>query len=86
MLGATWYYGIYFAGYKIISVAPKRLLKTQISEKEGTLFPPKKIFRPIFSRIVEYEKAWGTIYRSPQVSMTDIAQVLRSFLQNLRGR
>ena len=63
-----------------------RLLKTQIFEKGKTIFPPKKLIRPFFSRIGEYEKAPGTNYRGPQCIMTGIAQVKRSFLQDLRSR
>ena len=40
----------------------------------------------MFSRIVEYKKAQGTIYRGPQGLSAGIAQYIRSFLQDLRGR
>ena len=48
------------------SETPKRFLKTQYFEKEKTNFPPKNLFRPIFSRFGEYEKAQLTIYRALQ--------------------
>ena len=41
LLGSTRYYGIRCASYKIISVTPNRLLKTQIFEKK-VIFPVKK--------------------------------------------
>ena len=47
LLGSTRYYDIQCASYKIISVTPNRLLKTQIFEKKA-IFPAKKIFRPFF--------------------------------------
>ena len=66
LLGSARYHGNHCVSFKISSVTPKRLLKTQIFEKEKTNFPPKKLFRPIFFRIVEYEKAQLTIYRALQ--------------------
>ena len=57
----------------MISVTLKRLLKTQIFEKKA-IFPPKKLFRPIFSRIIEYEKPQGKKYGGPQAIMTVILQ------------
>ena len=48
--------------YKIISVTPTRLLKTQIFEKEAH-FQLKKIIGPIFSRIIEYDKHQRTTHR-----------------------
>ena len=70
----------------MISVTSERLLKTQTFEKEKTNFPPKKLFRPNFSRNFVFEKAQGTFYWGPQGNMTVIAQILRSFLQDLCGR
>ena len=58
-------------------------MKTQNFEKEKTNFPPKKLMRPNFSRIAVFEKAQGTFYRGPQGNMTVIAQIVRSFLQDL---
>ena len=84
MLGSTKYYGNTCAGYKMIFVTLKRLLKAQIFEVK-TIFPPKKIFRPIFSHFMEYEKAQGTSYRGLQAIVTVILQVIRSFLYHLRG-
>ena len=78
LLGCIRYYGNQCASYRIISVTPKRLLNTQIFEKEKTSFPPKKLFRPIFPRIVEYEEAQLTSYRDLQSIVTVIVQVIRS--------
>ena len=78
MLGSTRYYGNTCAGYKMIFVTLRKLLKTQIFEKK-TIFPPRKLFRPIFSRIIEYEKPQGTKYRGLQATMTVFLQVTRSF-------
>ena len=40
----------------------------------------------MFSPIVESKKAQGTIYCGPLGTMAGIAQYIRSFLQDLRGR
>ena len=85
LLGSTNYYDNTCAGYKMIFVTLKRLLKTQIFEKK-TVFPPKKLFRPFFSRIIEYEKPQGTNCRGIQGIVTVILQDLRSFFWDLRCR
>ena len=61
-------------------------MKTQIFEKEKTIFPPEKLFRPIFSHIVKYKKAQGTIYRGLEINVTVFVQGIRSKLQDLRCR
>ena len=86
ILGSTSYYGNHCASFKIISVTPKRLLKTQIFEKEKTFLPPKNYFGQKLSRTVEYKKAQGTLFSGPQGIMAGIAQYIRSILQDLRGR
>ena len=63
----------HFASYNILSVARERLLKTQIFEKKS-IFRPTKSFRPIFSRIIEYEKPQGTILKGPQDTVTVFVQ------------
>ena len=55
-------------------------MKTQIFEKEKTIFPPEKLFRPIFSHIVKYKKAQGTIYRGLEINVTVFVQGIRSIL------
>ena len=50
--GFTKYFGCPWTIYKIISVTPNRLLKTQILEKKS-IFPAKKFFRRILSCIIE---------------------------------
>ena len=85
MLGSTKYYGKTCVGYKMIFETLKRLLKTQTFEKK-TIFPPKKLFRPILSRIVEYEKPQGTKYRGLQAIVTVFFQVIRSLIRELRCR
>ena len=52
LLGSIRYYGNRCASYKIISVTPNKLLKTQFFEKKA-IFPAKKFFRPTFSCIIE---------------------------------
>ena len=79
------YYGNQCASYKIISVTLKRLLKTQLFDKND-FFPPKKIFRPTFSRIIEFIEPRGTKYRGQQAFVTVFVQGIRSFLWDLRCR
>ena len=67
------------ASYKISSVTPERLLKTQISEIKAT-FLVKKIFWPFLSRVVENDKRQRTNKMGPEGFLTTIVQVRRSFL------
>ena len=69
----------YSGSYKIISLGPKAMLKTIKFEKKAT-FPVNKTFWPTFSRIIEFEKRRGTIYKSPQGILTVTVEVTRSFL------
>ena len=48
------------------------------------IFQAKTLFRPIFSRIIEYEKPQGTTYKGSQGTVSVIVQVRRSFLWDLR--
>ena len=86
LLACTRYHGNTCAGYKMIFLTHKRLLKTQNFEKKKTVFPPKKLFRPIFSRFIQYEKPQGTKYRGLQAIVTVILQGLRFFFWDLRCR
>ena len=79
LLGSTTSYGNRYACYKIISVTPNRLSKTQFFEKKA-IFPAKKFFRPIFCCIIEQDRRQGTIYQGPHCNLTVIGQVIRSFL------
>ena len=44
---------------KIISLTSKRTLKTKVFDKKASLLV-KEMYRPIFSRVIEYDKAQGT--------------------------
>ena len=44
------------------------------------------MFKPIFSRVIKIVEPQGTIYKGSQGFLTNIGQVTRSFLQDLRGR
>ena len=59
------------------------MLKTQFYKKR-TIFRAKKLFRPIVSRIIEYEKPQGTRHKGPQGIVRITVQVIRSFPQDLR--
>ena len=58
------YSGIYLRSWKIISVTPNRLLKTQNSEKKGKLSSEQKFLNK-YSWIMEYVKPQETIYEGP---------------------
>ena len=62
---------------------PKSSLEKNVSKK-GYLHSDKK-FWPIFPRIIEYDKPQGTTYKVSHSTLTDILQVIRSFIYDLRG-
>ena len=56
------------------------LLKTKTLEKKNAIFPVKKSFWPIFSRIIECDKCQGTMCKGPTGILTITVEVLRSIL------
>ena len=60
------YFDKYYGSYEITSLGPKRLLKTKIFETKA-FHPVKKIFWPIFSRIIKYDKPQGPAFRVHKV-------------------
>ena len=62
---------------------PKRLLKTQTFEKMA-IFPVKKRFGTFF--LIEHAKCQETNYNGPQGTLTNIMQMIRSFVWDLGGR
>ena len=79
LLGSTVYFSIYGASYTIISLTPKRLLKTQIREKKASL-PVKKLFRPNFSPNIEHNKPLGTFCKGPEGILANTVELMTSFL------
>ena len=67
----------YCGSYKIISVTPKRLWKTQFFEK-WQLSSEKKMLA-FFSRVIENDKPEGTIHKGPQRILTNTGQVIIPF-------
>ena len=55
LLRSTSYFGNHCASYKIISVTPNRLSKTQIFEKKG-YFSGEKVFLAYFFCIIEQDR------------------------------
>ena len=55
-------------------------------EDKKATFPVKKKFWHIFSRTVELEKPPQETYKGPEAFSTIIAQMIRSFLRDLKGR
>ena len=45
----------------------------------------KKTMWPIFSRIIECDKPQGTIFKGPQAILTITVELIRAFLEDLRG-
>ena len=81
--GSTRYCDNYCGSYEVISLGPKRLLKTKGFWKKGNLSGEKN-FWPTFSRIIGCDKANGTIYEGPKGFLTNTVDVIRSFSQDLR--
>ena len=75
LLGSTRYLGIYGASCKIISLGPKRLLKTHIFERRQS-FQSRKVVALYFFRIVEFEKPQKTIHKSQKDILTINVEVI----------
>ena len=80
LLGSKRFYSNPCAGFKIICVTPKRLLKTQTFEKEKLFFKRKIFFGRFFSRIIKYEKPQKTNYKGTPGIVIVVLQVIRAFL------
>ena len=78
LLGSASSFHNYCGTYKIISVTPKKLLKTEIFEKSNLM--SVKNYLNIFDVIIEYEKPQGTIYKGPQRFLAFTVQAIRSIL------
>ena len=63
---------------------PRGCWKHKFSKKKA-IFPVKKRFSPISSRIIEHDKRQGTTYKVVQGNLTINAEVIRPFLQDPRG-
>ena len=72
------YFGNHCESYIITSVTPKRLLETQFFEKKA-VFPVKKIFWPLFSRIFDCDKPHKTVCSGPKGLLAITAESIRSF-------
>ena len=77
MLGSKKFFGIYGSIYEIISLIPKKLLKTCVLEKR--YLSHEQIFRRVFSLVIEQEERQGTIYKGTEGIPTIIGQFVRSF-------
>ena len=77
-------FDIYCGRDNILSVTPKKLLKTQIPEKEANFQMKKKCLTNI-SRNIEYWKPHGVSCGGTQRLLTIFVQVIRPLLQDLRG-
>ena len=82
--GSSRFFHLYYVSYKINSLGPRRLLKTQYFEKKAN-FPVKKGFWPNLPPIIECDKPPGTVSISSEASVPITVEKLRSFLQDLRG-
>ena len=79
MIGSTRYYSNQCTSYKIDSVTPKILLKTQC-KKKGYISSEKKNFGQFSLVLSSMKNFYGTFYRGPQGIGSPIEQVIRSFL------
>ena len=57
----------------------------QKSFEEKWIFPLNKWLWPSFSRIIECDKHQWTFYNGPQGVLTKTVEVIRSFLQDIKG-
>ena len=85
LLGSIRYYGNRCASYKIISVTPNKLLKTQFFEKKS-YFSGEKVFSAYFFLYYRVRQTSVSFYKGRQCFLTVIGQFIRSFLKDLRGR
>ena len=82
--GSRRYSDNYCGSYRINSVTPKKLLKTQLFEKKAK-FPVKKSFWPVFSPILECDKPEGRIDEYPQFFLLLLLKLKGLFLLHLRS-
>ena len=82
--GTRGFFHHWYVCFKIKSLGPRMLLKTQIFEIKAN-FPVKKSSRPILPPIIECDKRQGLVAISPEASLTITLDKIRSFLQGLRG-
>ena len=68
----------------IISVTPKRVLKTQDFEKRA-IFPVKKSIWPVLSRIIDCDKPQRTVYKDLQGILTFTLNLWDHFNKDLGG-
>ena len=73
--GSTRSSGIYCESNKITSSGPKKLIKTQISEKKA-IFPVKEKILPTFSRIIDHDKCQETKFEGLQCVLTSTLQAI----------
>ena len=52
--------------------------------KKKAMFPVKKSFSPILSRIIEHDKRQGKIFKGPQGNILFTVEIIIPFLQDLR--
>ena len=82
-MGSTKTFGIYGASNEIISLTPKRLLKTCVLEK--CYLSNEQILCRVFSLVIEQDERQGTVYMGTEGIPTIIGQLVRSILQEQRG-
>ena len=74
----------YCGSYKVCSVTPKRLLKTNFCKKRQS-FQRREIFDLAFS-LIAWNKLQGTIDKGPQGILTITLEFTWSILLDLKGR
>ena len=67
LLCSTRFFSIYGVSYKIISLTPRSLFKTQVFERKGNLSSEEKILA-YFARIIECNKPQGQLMRVQKYS------------------
>ena len=75
--GSTKFFDNYGASYEIISLTPKRLLKTCVFEKY--YLPNEQNVCTVFSLVIEHDERQGTIQNGTEGILTFIGQVMGPF-------
>ena len=82
--GSTKFFDNYGASYEIISLTPKRLLKTCVFEKH--YLPNEQNVCTVFSLVIEHDERQGTFQNSTEGILTFIGQVMRPFHHFFRNK
>ena len=79
------YFTKYCANDRTISLGPKRSFEKKKTFQNTAVFTVTKVFLPLFSRIIECDRAHVTMHKGLQYILTVTVEVITYFLKDLRG-